>query len=79
VPDDDVLQVAATTRGLSDEDGGYLWRGELRLWDNELLIDGKVITGWAAMAHGEAEPGRLLVAHVDRRDAPDRSFGAGSG
>ena len=94
--EDDLLQVAATSRGLSDEDGGYLWRGELRLWDNELLMgwyaasdgavrskgtmyfvihahgihllgrwvglsyDGKIITGWAAMAHDEDEPARLI-------------------
>jgi transcriptional regulator with XRE-family HTH domain len=85
--DDDLIQVEATTRGLDVEDGGYLWRGELRLWDNELLMgwyaandgavrskgtmyfvihahgihllgrwvglsyDGKIVTGWAAMAH----------------------------
>jgi hypothetical protein len=44
--EDDVLQVAATSRGLSGEDGGYLWRGELRLWDNELLV------GWYASTDG---------------------------
>jgi hypothetical protein len=41
-----MLQVAATSRGLSVEDGGYLWRGELRLWDNELLM------GWYAANDG---------------------------
>jgi transcriptional regulator with XRE-family HTH domain len=85
--DDDILQLDATTRGLANEDGGYLWRGELRLWDNEVLLgwyaasdgairdkgtmyfvihahgihllgrwvglsyDGKIVTGWSAMAH----------------------------
>jgi len=44
--DDDHLQIAAKRRGLSDEDGGYLWRGELRLWDNELLM------GWYAATDG---------------------------
>jgi hypothetical protein len=29
-----------------DEDGGYLWRGELRLWDNEILM------GWYAANDG---------------------------
>jgi transcriptional regulator with XRE-family HTH domain len=94
--EDDVLQVAATRRGLADDEGGYLWQGELRLWDNELLMgwyaaddgavrskgtmyfvtdahglhlrgrwvglsyDGKIITGWAAMALDEDEPGRLI-------------------
>ena len=44
--DDNVLQIAAMQRGLSDEDGGYLWRGELRLWDSELLL------GWYAASDG---------------------------
>jgi uncharacterized protein involved in tolerance to divalent cations len=44
--DDELLQIVAKERGLSDEDGGYLWRGELRLWDNELLM------GWYAAADG---------------------------
>jgi len=38
----DDLRVEALTRGLSVEEGGYLWRGELRLWDNEVLM------GWYA-------------------------------
>jgi hypothetical protein len=44
--DDDLLRIAAKARGLADEDGGYLWRGELRLWDNELLM------GWYAASDG---------------------------
>ncbi len=36
-----LLQVATITRGLSEEEGGYHWSGELRLWDNEIL-DGLV-------------------------------------
>jgi transcriptional regulator with XRE-family HTH domain len=94
--EDDLLQVAATSRGLSVEDGGYLWRGELRLWDNELLMgwyaatdgavrskgtmyftihahgihllgrwvgmsyDGKIVTGWAAMAHDGDQAVQLI-------------------
>jgi len=38
----DDLRVEATTRGIPVEDGGYLWRGEMRLWDNEILM------GWYA-------------------------------
>jgi transcriptional regulator with XRE-family HTH domain len=34
----DLLQVATITRGLSAEEGGYHWSGELRLWDNEVLM-----------------------------------------
>jgi transcriptional regulator with XRE-family HTH domain len=38
----DVIQVHSTTPGLPVEKGGYHWRGELRLWDDEVL------TGWYA-------------------------------
>jgi len=38
----DLLQVATITRGLSEDEGGYHWSGELRLWDNEILM------GWYA-------------------------------
>jgi len=34
----DSIQVVATTRGTPLDEGGYLWRGELRLWDNEVLM-----------------------------------------
>src|SRR5918994_499960 len=35
----DVIQVVATTRGaVSSEEGAYLWRGELRVFDNEALM-----------------------------------------
>jgi transcriptional regulator with XRE-family HTH domain len=37
------LDIAALDRGnVSAEEGGYLWRGQLRLWDNEILM------GWYA-------------------------------
>jgi transcriptional regulator with XRE-family HTH domain len=38
----DVAEIVAVTRGTALEEGGYLWRGELRLWDNEILM------GWYA-------------------------------
>jgi hypothetical protein len=38
--------VATITHGLSTEEGGYHWNGELRLWDNEVLI------GWYASIEG---------------------------
>lgn len=41
-----LIQVETTTRGISVEDGGYHWRGELRLWDNEILM------GWYAANEG---------------------------
>jgi transcriptional regulator with XRE-family HTH domain len=40
------LQIATVTRGLSLEEGGYHWSGELRLWDNEILM------GWYAANEG---------------------------
>jgi hypothetical protein len=43
----DTAEIAATTRGTQSlEEGGYLWRGELRLWDNEIL------TGWYIATEG---------------------------
>lgn len=42
----DMVHIAATQRGLSQNEGGYLWTGELRLWDNQVL------TGWYAAADG---------------------------
>ena len=91
------IDITATSRGtVTVDEGGYLWRGELRLWDNEILMgwyaaddgatrskgtlyfvihthglqmvgkwvglsyDGKVITGWAAMAHDEDDARELV-------------------
>jgi transcriptional regulator with XRE-family HTH domain len=43
----DTAEIVATTRGTQSlEEGGYLWRGELRLWDNEIL------TGWYIATEG---------------------------
>jgi transcriptional regulator with XRE-family HTH domain len=42
----ELISVQTTTRGIEVEDGGYHWRGELRLWDNEILM------GWYAAADG---------------------------
>jgi transcriptional regulator with XRE-family HTH domain len=42
----DLLQIATISRGLRVEEGGYHWSGELRLWDNELLL------GWYAATEG---------------------------
>jgi transcriptional regulator with XRE-family HTH domain len=38
----ELIQIEALQRGRDVVDGGYLWRGELRLWDNEILM------GWYA-------------------------------
>ncbi|MEU6696947.1 hypothetical protein [Pseudonocardia sp. NPDC046786] len=42
----DLVHIAATQRGLSADEGGYPWTGELRLWDNQVL------TGWYAATDG---------------------------
>lgn len=41
-----LVHIAATAHGLSEADGGYLWTGELRLWDSQVL------TGWYAADEG---------------------------
>jgi len=41
------LDVVAVTRGTHEfEQGGYLWRGEMRIWDNEILM------GWYVADEG---------------------------
>jgi transcriptional regulator with XRE-family HTH domain len=40
------LHITTLTRGLRAEEGGYHWSGELRLWDNEILM------GWYASNDG---------------------------
>lgn len=40
------LRIATITHGLSEAEGGYHWSGELRLWDNEILM------GWYAANEG---------------------------
>lgn len=43
----DRIEVVALSRGnVTVAEGGYLWRGELRLWDNEILM------GWYAADDG---------------------------
>jgi hypothetical protein len=34
----DVVDVSAVTRGTHSTRGGYLWHGEIRIWDNEVLM-----------------------------------------
>lgn len=33
-----LFHVVTITRGTALEDGGYMWQGELRLWDNEIMM-----------------------------------------
>jgi transcriptional regulator with XRE-family HTH domain len=49
----DVLEVTAETRGTQAlDEGGYLWRGELRIWDNEALMGWYVATEGAGRSKG---------------------------
>ncbi|WP_230205145.1 helix-turn-helix domain-containing protein [Parafrankia elaeagni] len=60
----DHLTIEAVSRGLALESGGYLWSGELRLFDNEILM------GWYAAADGPVRSkGTLFLSlhpHGDR-------------
>ena len=40
------IQIEALERSSENERGGYLWRGELRLWDGQILV------GYYAAADG---------------------------
>jgi transcriptional regulator with XRE-family HTH domain len=42
----ELISVETLTRGLDVEEGGYHWRGELRVWDNEIVM------GWYAANDG---------------------------
>lgn len=32
----DTVEIVAVTRGTPLEGGGYMWHGEIRVWDNEI-------------------------------------------
>ncbi|AEH08451.1 MULTISPECIES: helix-turn-helix transcriptional regulator [Protofrankia] len=103
----DRIEVDALSRGnVTLEEGGYLWRGELRIWDNEVLMgwyaaddgavrskgtmyfvlhphgvhmvgrwvglsyDGKIITGWGAMARSDEEARALIAGLKDGSAVP---------
>ena len=46
----DTVEIHAVTRGTPLEGGGYLWQGELRIFDNEALI------GWYVADEGRSGP-----------------------
>jgi transcriptional regulator with XRE-family HTH domain len=48
----ELLQVANVNLGLPEDEGGYYWSGELRLWDNEVLIGWYAAVGGAVRAKG---------------------------
>lgn len=69
----ELLHIAAQRRGLSVEEGGYLWSGELRLWDNEVL------TGWYTANDGfvRSKGTMYLVLHPHGKHMSGRWVGLG--
>jgi transcriptional regulator with XRE-family HTH domain len=67
------LQIATISRGLSVEEGGYHWSGELRLWDNEILM------GWYAANDGSirSKGTMYLVVHPHGLNMSGRWVGLG--
>ena len=66
----DTISIVAVERGAEVDDGGYLWRGELRLWDNAILmgwytatessIRSKGTLYYAIHPHGQSMTGRWV-------------------
>jgi transcriptional regulator with XRE-family HTH domain len=48
----DMIEVSSVSRGTAVEDGGYTWQGELRLWDNEILMGWYVANEGAVRSKG---------------------------
>src|SRR5664280_1098235 len=48
----ELITIDAITRGTVVTGGGYLWRGELRLWDNEILMGWYVATEGSVRSKG---------------------------
>lgn len=67
------IRIATITRGLSEEEGGYHWSGELRLWDNEVLM------GWYAANDGSirSKGTMYFVLHPHGNTAGGRWVGLG--
>jgi transcriptional regulator with XRE-family HTH domain len=67
------LHIETVTRGLSVEEGGYHWSGELRLWDNEILM------GWYAATDGSirSKGTMYFVVHPHGLDMSGRWVGLG--
>jgi hypothetical protein len=65
------LLIRALERGADVADGGYLWEGELRLWDNAILM------GWYAATEGSIRSkGTLYFAvHPHGQSATGRWVG----
>lgn len=48
----DTVQIVAVAHGVPAEAGGYLWQGELRVWDNEVLMGWYVANEGAVRSKG---------------------------
>ena len=48
----DTVEIVAITRGTPVEGGGYLWHGELRIWDNEVLMGWYIANEGAVRSKG---------------------------
>jgi hypothetical protein len=68
-----MVHIASLRRGLSERDGGYMWRGKLRLWDNEIL------TGWYVANDGSirSKGTMYLLIHADEDEMTGRWVGLG--
>ncbi|WP_409483035.1 helix-turn-helix transcriptional regulator [Arsenicicoccus dermatophilus] len=56
----DLIQINAKDRGnVTLDEGGYLWRGELRLWDNVVLM------GWYAAADSGVRSMGTMFFRID--------------
>ena len=59
------VQIEALERSTENEQGGYLWRGELRLWD------GQVLMGYYAAADGNVRSkGTMSSSSTPRASTP---------
>jgi hypothetical protein len=65
----ELIQIEATARGRPVEEGGYLWRGELRLWDNEILL------GWYAASDGSVRSKGTMYSSCTPRHPRRRPMG----
>jgi len=54
----DIVEIVAVTRGTPLGGGGYLWRGEMRVWDNEILM------GWYTADEGAVRSKGTLYFHL---------------
>lgn len=67
----DLVGIHAVTRGTAVQEGGYLWRGEMRLWDNEMLMGWYVATEQAIRSKGTM----YFVIHKHGQSATGRWVG----